>query len=39
MILHGPVESDYEVVALVQDPEGAVFGLRALSDVAILASL
>jgi predicted enzyme related to lactoylglutathione lyase len=38
-ILHGPVESGYEMVALVQDPQGAVFGLRALSDAAILASL
>ncbi len=38
-ILQGPVESGYEVVALVQDPQGAVFGLRALSDAAILASL
>jgi uncharacterized protein len=38
-ILKGPVESSYEVGALVQDPQGAVFGLRALSDAAMLASL
>jgi hypothetical protein len=28
-----------EVVALVRDPQGAVFGLRTLSDAAILAGL
>jgi uncharacterized protein len=38
-ILQGPVESGYEVAAVVQDPQGAVFGLRALSDAAILVSL
>lgn len=37
--LRGPLESGYEVVALVQDPQGVMLGLRTLSDAAIFAGL
>ena len=38
-VLTGPIEIGYEVVAILQDPQGAMFGVTALSDTAILAGL
>ncbi len=38
-VLTGPIEIGYEVVAILQDPHGAMFGVTALSDTAILAGL